>query len=95
MRILRRRRPNRQSFVGLHADRMPGIIGNSVSNGPNPLARIMVSTKVMLANDTSINACPGPGTGSEASAATSTSGPPTSSNHTAFITVHYLSIRSA
>src|ERR671912_1510457 len=74
---------------------LPGIIGNSVSNGPKPLARNMVSTKVMLANDTSINACPGPGTGSEASAATSTSGPPNSSNHTAFITVHYLSIRSA
>jgi hypothetical protein len=47
----------------------------------------MVSTKVMLANATSINACQGLGTGSGASAATSTSGLPNSVNHTAFIAV--------
>src|SRR5690606_30955030 len=63
---------------------LPGIIGSSTGNGPVP-ARTWVSTKVMLANTTSINACPGPGTGAGVSAGTATSGPPNSLSHPARI----------
>jgi hypothetical protein len=64
---------------------LPGITGSSALKGPPWPARNWVSTKVMLANATSIETWPGPGTGSGASPATSTSGPPNAFNHTARI----------
>jgi hypothetical protein len=55
---------------------LPGMTGNSPWNGPKPVARNWVSTKVMLANATSTSACPLPADGAATSSATSTSGGP-------------------
>ena len=63
---------------------LPGTIGSGVpANGPLPVARNWVSTKVMFAYATSITTCPGPATGSGASPATSTDGGPNSRSQTA------------